>query len=135
MNIPDLHALYERLTGFKLRLDFHRERVWFEWAKVFSDEDLRIMVAHLQRCIREGTRNPGALKFHNLIGNVDLFEEDLQYIRARSRPRPPSHERVKIGTTERIMPALGTRDVSKSIKEVVESNGFKELMRFKEQLR
>lgn len=81
--IKKLHAAYCTLTGFRISLDMMREGVWFEWLrKGFTQEDLQLVVRHLRKGINDGQRNAGALKFSNLIGQVDHFEEDLAMARA-----------------------------------------------------
>src|SRR3974390_1083205 len=88
--IGALHQLYCHLTGQSLRLGFDRERQWYEWLRAgFTPEDLRRVVGYLQREIREGRRNVGALKLSNLL-QPDRFEEDLQISRVRLRPPPSS---------------------------------------------
>jgi hypothetical protein len=86
--IAAAHQLYCQLTGQSLRLDFNRERQWYEWLRVgFTPQDLRGVVAYLQREIREGRRNVGALKLSNLL-QPDRFEEDLNIRRVRLQPLP-----------------------------------------------
>lgn len=94
--IDGFHRLYVQLTGFQIRLDAAREHEWFYWVKRgFTADDLRVLVAHLKREIKEGRRMPGCLKFRNLIVNLDYFEEDLAEARALAR-RP----RVDAGRAE-----------------------------------
>jgi hypothetical protein len=72
-----------------MRLGFDRERMWYELLRQgYGLEDLRAVLAYLQREIRAGRRNVGALKLSNLL-QPDRFEEDLQISRVRLRP-PPS---------------------------------------------
>ena len=86
--ITAVHQLYCQLTGQSLRLGFDRERQWFEWLRAgFTPEDLRRVIAYLQREIREGRRNVGALKLSNLL-QPDRFEEDLNIRRVRLEPLP-----------------------------------------------
>ena len=74
---------------WSLGLGFDRERQWFEWLRAgFTPEDLRRVITYLQREIRAGHRNVGALKLSNLL-QPDRFEEDLQISRVRLRPPPP----------------------------------------------
>jgi len=88
--IAAAHHYYCQLTGQALRLGFDRERQWYEWLRAgFTLEDLRRVVTYLQREIREGRRNVGALKLSNLL-QPDRFEEDLQIRRVRLEPRPRS---------------------------------------------
>ena len=87
--IATAHQLYCQLTGQSLRLGFDRERQWYEWLRAgFTVENLRRVISYLQREIREGRRNVGALKLSNLL-QLDRFEEDLNIRRVRLEPPPP----------------------------------------------
>jgi len=84
--ITAAHQLYCQLTGQSLRLGFERERQWYEWLRAgFSVEDLRPVIVYLQREIRHGRRNVGALKLSNLL-QLDRFEEDFNIRRVRLQP-------------------------------------------------
>jgi hypothetical protein len=84
--IVQLHHLYRQLTGLQITLDFSRENTWGYWcAKGWTAEDLRLVVAHIKNEIRAQRRFPASLRFSNLVGQVDRFEEDLAEARARSR--------------------------------------------------
>ena len=75
--ILQAHQLYCQLTGQNLRLDFVRERQWYDLLhQGFTVEQVRRVIVYLQREIREGRRNVGALKLSNLL-QPDRFEEDL----------------------------------------------------------
>jgi hypothetical protein len=97
--IQQAHALYCRLTGQRVSLGFDRERLWYELFRAGFDEvDLQKVMHYLQREIREGRRNVGALKLSNLL-QLDRFEEDLNISRVRlyapthpapRLPAPPS---------------------------------------------
>lgn len=80
-HIRALHASYEARTGYSIRYNPHRERQWWEWCKwadwEWTDRELAIVIGYLRSKINKGDRNDGALKFENLIGNPDRFEEDL----------------------------------------------------------
>ena len=81
--IQQAHALYCRLTGQRVSLRFDRERLWYELFRAgFDEADLQRVIAYLQREIREGRRNVGALKLSNLL-QLDRFEEDLNISRVR----------------------------------------------------
>jgi hypothetical protein len=89
--IQQAHALYCRLTGQRVSLRFDRERLWFELFRAgFNEEDLQRVIRYLQREIREGRRNVGALKLSNLL-QLDRFEEDLNISRVQlyAPPKPP----------------------------------------------
>ena len=84
------HQLYCRLTGQSLSLRFDRERLWYEFLRAgFNAQDLKTVVAYLQKEIRANRRNVGALKLSNLL-QLDRFEEDLNISKVRLRCAPPS---------------------------------------------
>lgn len=87
--IQQAHNLYCELTGQKLSLRFDRERMWYELLREgYSLDDLRQVITYLQKEIRNGRRNVGALKLSNLL-QPDRFEEDYNLTRIQlSRPRP-----------------------------------------------
>ena len=96
--IAQLHQLYCQLTGQTLSLGFDRQRMWFELLRVgYQSEHVVRVIRYLQREIREGRRNVGALKPSNLL-QPDRFEEDLNISRVqlyaqkpKSPPPPPAH--------------------------------------------
>jgi len=91
--IAGAHQLYCQLTGQSLRLGFDRERQWYEWLRAgFTLEDLRRVIAYLQREISQGRRNVGALKLSNLL-QPDRFEEDFNIRRVRLEPPAPAPRR------------------------------------------
>jgi hypothetical protein len=86
--IQQAHQLYCTLTGQTLHLACHRERMWYELLGAgYTFDDLRTVLAYLQREIRASRRNVGALKLSNLL-QLDRFEEDLQISRVRLRSNP-----------------------------------------------
>ena len=87
--IPKLHALYCGITNRSIRLLAHQEASWVAWInRGFAEDDLRVVAKAILNGIKNGTRNPGALKFHNLIGDLDGFQDDLAQVHAM-RPKPP----------------------------------------------
>ena len=65
------------------------ERLWYEFLRTgFSAQDLKRVVAYLQKEIRASRRNVGALKLSNLL-QLDRFEEDLNISIVRLRSAPP----------------------------------------------
>jgi hypothetical protein len=94
--IQQAHSLYCRLTGQRVSLRFDRQRLWYELFHAgFSEHDLQRVIRYLQREIRAGRRNVGALKLSNLL-QLDRFEEDLNISRVQlsapkpAKPLPPS---------------------------------------------
>ena len=79
--IQQVHALYCQWTGQRVSLRFDRERLWYELFHAgFTEADVQRVIRYLQREIREGRRNVGALKLSNLL-QMDRFEEDLNISR------------------------------------------------------
>ena len=120
--IAAAHQLYCQLTGQSLRLGFDRERQWYEWLRAgFTLADLRRVIAYLQREIREGRRNVGALKLSNLL-QPDRFEEDLNIRRVRLEPLP--------GPCPQAPPPL-----SEPAREMRRLQGLQQIRQLKESLR
>ena len=117
--IPAAHQLYCQLTGQSLRLGFDRERQWYEWLRAgFTLTDLRRVVTYLQREIREGRRNVGALKLSNLL-QPDRFEEDLNIRRVRLEPpsAPPAQALPQLSEPERELKRLQCLERLRQMKE------------------
>lgn len=93
--IQQAHALYCRLTGQRVSLRFDRERLWYELFHAgFNEADLQKVIRYLQREIREGRRNVGALKLSNLL-QIDRFEDDLNISQVQLyAPKPPPPTRA-----------------------------------------
>jgi len=87
--ILQAHQLYCQLTGQRLPMRFDRQRQWFELLRAgFTLQQIRRVIRYLQREIREGRRNVGALKLSNLL-QPDRFEEDLAISSIVLEPPPP----------------------------------------------
>jgi hypothetical protein len=120
-HLRELHRTVGALTRMPISWNMERERQWYEllrWLNEGSSEfsvgfinqfadDLRAVVNYLNAEITVGNRNPGALKFSNLIGDPSRFEEDLGMARVKSRPRAAVTQTVRTGNTERIVPSTG----------------------------
>jgi hypothetical protein len=114
--IQQAHALYCRLTGQRVSLRFDRERLWYELFQAgFNEVDLQKIIRYLQREIREGRRNVGALKLSNLL-QLDRFEEDLNISRVQlyapkpsgiaPQPAPPSQPHEDEAARQRALQIL-----------------------------
>lgn len=89
--IIQAHQMYCQLTGQQLRLDYARQRQWYELLHSgYTLDQVRQVISYLQREIREKRRNVGALKLSNLL-QTDRFEEDLniRQVRLRATSPPP----------------------------------------------
>lgn len=87
-HIASLHRDYVRLTGLDVAMDMARERAWADWLNYrrnndpFTATDLALVIASIQRGIRKGDRNPGALRFRNLIADHEAFDEERALARS-----------------------------------------------------
>lgn len=90
--VRDLHRAYEARTGYTIRWNLHRERQWSEWCSwsdwQWTEADLARVIGYLRGKIQKGERNDGALKFDNLIGQPDRFEEDLNLAKEAAANKP-----------------------------------------------
>lgn len=103
--IRDLHAAFNRLTGSELSYTFAREADWKLWLqqrpdRPFTVADLIAVVAHLKKEIFACARPVACLKFHNLIGRPDIFEQDLSDATIKLRRPPPAQKTVQTATPQ-----------------------------------
>lgn len=91
--IEQAHNLYCQLTGQKLSMGYYRERLWCDLLREgYRLEDIRQVITYLQKEIRHGRRNIGALKLSNLL-QPDRFDEDYNLMRIKlSPPSPPKSQ-------------------------------------------
>lgn len=122
-----LHKEFCQETGMELRLglgEYSRERAWHEFHKAgFTAEDLRLVIRHLKKKIKDKERNPGALKFSNLIERPEAFEEELGLAKAEQRnakPAPTPKERVVQAFRPAAAPAAPSQ-TAKPIAEYIEA--------------
>lgn len=96
--IEALHSAYCSSTGLDIRLAYDRERAWVEFHKAgFTASDVHLVGCWLRRAVEKGERNPGCLRFRNLIEPVHLFEEELQLVKAAMRNfKAPATEKEKV---------------------------------------
>lgn len=89
--VKDLHAFYVERTGYQIAYNLVRENAWREWCSfggwAWTCDDLSRVIGYLRFKIGKGERNEGALKFQNLIGRPDNFEEDLNLAREAAKKR------------------------------------------------
>ena len=122
--IQQAHALYCRLTGQRVSLRFDRERLYYQLFHAgFNETDLQKVIRYLQREIREGRRNVGALKLSNLL-QIDRFEEDLNISRVQLYAPPKSKPST---------PAAGPPPPSPEEVEAARQRGLRILAQFRAQ--
>ena len=89
-HITDLHAHYCAKSGFDMILNDCRRRLWWDWCGfsswTWTRDDLGRVISYLVSQIKIDKRNDGALKFTNLIGQPDKFEEDLALAKKAAKP-------------------------------------------------
>jgi hypothetical protein len=125
-HIAQAHALYCQLTGQRVGLRFDRERAWYELLQAgYTCQELRRVISYLQREIRAGRRNVGALKLSNLL-QLDRFEEDLNISRVRLRAPPlpstaPSTPAPQLSEEQR---AAGRQRALQLLAELRAKNGL-----------
>ena len=108
--IEELHALYvsesRRTIGFNMAF----ERDWWDWIKFqtppFTQDDLRVVIRAIHVGIRAGKRNPGALKFENLVRNPQRFADELAEVRSvmsanAKKPKVNSGKQTALSLTGR----------------------------------
>lgn len=120
--IKALHETYCRLTGLTIRLSYDRHRAWFDFLQAgFSPDDLALVISYLKKGIAQNDRNPGALKFHNLVQQLDYFEEDLAMARKPERPRPaPEPRQQTVGDTTRQLDAAAPEKSPEEISQLAQ---------------
>ena len=126
--VEDIHGLYGQLTGQQLTLRYDRQRLWFEFLRAgFGPQELQRVVRYLQKEIRAGRRNVGALKLSNLL-QLDRFEEDLNILHIRLHP--PPHRASRSSSKRQSLPSLSSAEEQRLRQHAV--TGFQLL---REQLR
>jgi hypothetical protein len=84
--VKSLHDLYQTLSGLEITLTMQGIYTWEAWlAKGFCEDDLRLVIEHLRRKVKDGKRMISTLRFSKLIGYTDYFAEDLAEARALAR--------------------------------------------------
>jgi len=121
--IAALHEAYCKLTdqpGYPLR--FNRQHNWYHWCQCgFTLDDLKLVIRYLKRGISNGKRNPGALKFSNLICQPDRFEDDLfearRVLNVR-KPRPTLVEKEIRAGDLRILAEVPAPDATVNVGDI-----------------
>lgn len=80
-----LHGVYCQLSKRSMTMTTREMYGWQAWiAKGYKVEDLRLVIAFIQKRIKDGRRFPESLRFHNLIERHDRFADDLLDSRAEA---------------------------------------------------
>lgn len=133
--IEQLHGTYCQLTGVKMPFNMS---CWFRWEQFvkvghYNLRDLEVVIAYLHKKIRKGDRRQESFRFVHLV-DLERFAEDLSFATAEAR-KPviaPGHAEVLRATGRPVeQPARPAR----SINQVMNSPGFKELMDLRDKLK
>lgn len=94
-NYASLHRAYQNATGRQVELTMPDHFRWHEFhSRGWTEADLRLVVAFIQRRIRDKRRYPESLRLHNLIDPA-RFADDLLDAKAEQRqPRPTPRQAV-----------------------------------------
>lgn len=107
--VKDLHACYVARTGYEIAYNLARENTWRDWCAFggwqCTPEDLARVIGYLRAKIRKGERNEGALKFANIIGRPDNFEEDLNLAREARQSSSLRPRKTASATLAKTVPA------------------------------
>lgn len=88
--VYQMHSAYCQAVDFKLTLTLERQRELEALiARGVTLDDFKLVLRSLNLRIAKGERNPGALRWSNLIWSTDRFEEELQQAKAAQRNTPP----------------------------------------------
>ncbi len=88
-DLKRLHETYVSLSGNDIPwgVTGYIPSIWFEWAKQFTESDLRMVLLHLNKQIQLKHRNPGCVRFTNLIQDTIKFSQELSEVKAILRNR------------------------------------------------
>ncbi len=85
----EIHRVYQTITNRDIPCTMQMHFQWSAWkAQGWTVDDLRLVVQHIKEMIRQDRRRPESLRFHNLIGNTERFNEDISEARSLARIRP-----------------------------------------------
>lgn len=88
--VHQFHEAYSQATNFRLPLNYDRIDWWERLAgQGVTLEDLKLVLRYLQFQIAKGKRFDGCLRFSNLIGYANRFDEELGLARAWARNAKP----------------------------------------------
>lgn len=116
-----LHTAYQKLTGLKLPLIAvcdARRLAWEHFiAAGHSLKELETVILWLKGEIRAERRHPGALRFSNLVEDLNRFTEELSFALAFERnTKPPP-------TPKAIVQQQWSKTVGESVTENTRSVG------------
>ncbi|MES2596415.1 MAG: hypothetical protein V4662_13805 [Verrucomicrobiota bacterium] len=90
-HIRGLHDHYCARSGMSIMYNMTRENTWKDWliwsGYLWGKDEISLVCLYLREEIAKPKpkRNEGSLKFTNMIGSPDLFEQDLELARKDHR--------------------------------------------------
>lgn len=132
-----LHDFYCNLVAIQLPFSMQRHYLWEHWcSRGFTECDLRDVVRYIKARIQDGYRQRESLKFSNLIGDTERFEEDLSMAIARqreARAMPDPNRQSVLTQTGRSSPILG--NTARTAEQVIRGDAaLKELLKVRDSL-
>ncbi|MES2598648.1 MAG: hypothetical protein V4662_25155 [Verrucomicrobiota bacterium] len=119
----DLHDHYCARSGFDIAYNMTRENTWKDWLNhcgyAWAKDEISMVVFYLREEIKIQKRNAGSLKFSNMIGKPDFFEEDLGLARKDRRAAASVRSVSKPSDTPK--PAPKSTDTLNSFGEEIEA--------------
>lgn len=105
-SINALHSEYCRLARAQIALTTDRAYWWGAWVKRgFVIDDLQLVITAIRNGIKSKRRYPEALKWSNLIQDLDKFEEDLALVKAEGVDVYDSQRQMTVTELHRIKEA------------------------------
>ena len=134
--IKELHGTYCWITAVNLPLRMSCWSGWEAFVKVahYSVRDLVLVIGYLKKQIRRGERRQESFRFDHLVGDLERFAEDLSFATAEARKPVMSPGKAEfLRATGR--PVEQPTRPARSINQVMNSPGFKELMDLRDKLK
>lgn len=133
-HIRALHKVYCDQTDLSVPLSMDRIFMWERWlVEGHTAQDLTTVVRFLKGKIKAGTKTFACLRFHYLIGNLEFFSEDLAEAKALARASKPEPARASVMRSTGREPEP-TKQEARSLKEVLDSQAFKDFAALKKSL-
>jgi hypothetical protein len=121
--INRLDLAYQKLTGRKFKASgiiTGREQIWHAFIHVgFTIKDLEDVILWIKRGILSGIRHEAAINFRRLVGDLGVFEDELQTCRAELRNAKP-HVTPKEQVVQQFRPTVVSAPAKSDAKHVGE---------------
>lgn len=128
-----LHSTYCTCTNRTMPMSSSMHFAWAAWSiHGWTEADIKLVVAHINKLIKLNRRRPESLRFHNLIGDTERFLEDISEARALSRQPKPTPRTEILRATGRPEPV---QDTARSAAQIIAAEkAFEQFRQLKETL-